>query len=93
MRAEEERVPGARPVEKSTDLIHTEIVDARTQIRAPEPWNVSPVRASMLSMTHHSSPILVLGGTGKTGRRIVHRLRAAAVPVRVGSRTAPLPFE
>ncbi|WSG38330.1 NAD(P)H-binding protein [Dactylosporangium sp. NBC_01737] len=40
-----------------------------------------------------TNEILVLGGTGKTGRRIVQRLRAAAVPVRVGSRTAPLPFD
>ncbi|GAA3220151.1 NAD(P)H-binding protein [Dactylosporangium siamense] len=37
--------------------------------------------------------ILVLGGTGKTGRRIVHRLHAAGIPVRVGSRTAPIPFD
>jgi uncharacterized protein YbjT (DUF2867 family) len=41
-------------------------------------------------MTHE---ILVLGGTGKTGRRIVQRLRTAAIPVRVGSRSAPLPFD
>ncbi|MEV4510198.1 NAD(P)H-binding protein [Dactylosporangium sp. NPDC049525] len=41
-------------------------------------------------MTHE---ILVLGGTGKTGRRIVQRLRTAGVPVRVGSRSAPLPFD
>src|SRR3954471_1595730 len=33
--------------------------------------------------------ILVLGGTGKTGRRIVGRLRALDVPVRVGSRALP----
>ncbi|MFF5120575.1 NmrA family NAD(P)-binding protein [Dactylosporangium aurantiacum] len=40
-----------------------------------------------------TNEILVLGGTGKTGRRVVHRLRDAGVPVRVGSRTAPLPFD
>ncbi|WP_280493289.1 NAD-dependent epimerase/dehydratase family protein [Nocardia asiatica] len=42
-------------------------------------------------MTHISTDqrlILVTGGTGKTGRRVVHRLRAAGHPVRVGSRTA-----
>jgi nucleoside-diphosphate-sugar epimerase len=38
-------------------------------------------------------PILVLGGTGKTGRRIVERLRARGVAVRVGSRSAEPPFE
>ncbi|MCZ2810314.1 NAD(P)H-binding protein [Modestobacter sp. VKM Ac-2979] len=32
--------------------------------------------------------ILVTGGTGTTGRRIAHRLRARGVPVRVASRSA-----
>ena len=36
---------------------------------------------------------LVLGSTGKTGRRVVERLKARGVPVRVGSRSAELPFE
>jgi len=36
---------------------------------------------------------LVLGGTGKTGRRVVERLKARGVPVRIGSRSAELPFE
>jgi uncharacterized protein YbjT (DUF2867 family) len=35
---------------------------------------------------------LVLGGSGKTGRRIVERLQAQHIPVRVGSRTAEPPF-
>jgi uncharacterized protein YbjT (DUF2867 family) len=38
-------------------------------------------------------PILVLGGTGKTGRRVAERLRARAIPVRVGSRSADPPFD
>ncbi|MGK8486087.1 NAD-dependent epimerase/dehydratase family protein [Nocardia asiatica] len=34
--------------------------------------------------------ILVTGGTGKTGRRVVHRLRAAGHPVRAATRrTSP----
>jgi uncharacterized protein YbjT (DUF2867 family) len=37
--------------------------------------------------------ILVLGGTGKTGRRIVERLAALGVPTRVGSRSAEPPFD
>src|SRR4051812_49594262 len=41
----------------------------------------------MLPMNHTTT--LVLGGTGKTGRRIVGRLRALDVPVRVGSRSLP----
>jgi uncharacterized protein YbjT (DUF2867 family) len=39
------------------------------------------------------APILVLGGTGKTGRRIVERLTRQDRPVRVGSRSAGLPFD
>jgi uncharacterized protein YbjT (DUF2867 family) len=38
-------------------------------------------------------PILILGGTGKTGRRVVERLRARNLPVRVGSRSGRPPFD
>jgi uncharacterized protein YbjT (DUF2867 family) len=38
-------------------------------------------------------PTLVLGGTGKTGRRVVERLTARGVPVRVGSRSGEPPFD
>ncbi len=37
--------------------------------------------------------VLVLGATGKTGRRIVQRLAARQVPVRLGSRSAEIPFD
>jgi uncharacterized protein YbjT (DUF2867 family) len=40
-----------------------------------------------------TKPTLVLGGTGKTGRRIVDRLTARGLPVRVGSRSASVPFD
>jgi uncharacterized protein YbjT (DUF2867 family) len=36
---------------------------------------------------------LVLGGTGKTGRRIVQRLQATGRPVRVGTPSATPPFD
>jgi uncharacterized protein YbjT (DUF2867 family) len=36
---------------------------------------------------------LVLGGTGKTGRRVVERLQARGVPTRVGSRSGRPPFD
>jgi len=36
---------------------------------------------------------LVIGGTGKTGRRVVERLRARGLPVRVGSRSGEPPFD
>src|SRR5690349_16248930 len=40
-----------------------------------------------------SDPILVIGGTGKTGRRVAARLAAQGVPVRIGSRTGTPPFD
>jgi uncharacterized protein YbjT (DUF2867 family) len=36
---------------------------------------------------------LVLGGTGKTGRRVAQRLTARGVPMRVGSRSGAPPFD
>ena len=36
---------------------------------------------------------LVLGGTGKTGRRVAERLAARGLPVRVGSRSGKPPFD
>jgi uncharacterized protein YbjT (DUF2867 family) len=38
-------------------------------------------------------PVIVLGASGKTGRRIVERLRVRDVPVRLGSRSARPPFD
>jgi uncharacterized protein YbjT (DUF2867 family) len=40
-----------------------------------------------------SNTILVLGGTGKTGRRIAERLSKMNIPVRIGSRNANLSFD
>ncbi|WP_437025796.1 NmrA family NAD(P)-binding protein [Streptomyces sp. enrichment culture] len=39
-----------------------------------------------------SAPILVIGATGKTGRRVVDRLRALGRPVRAGSRSTGTRF-
>ena len=39
------------------------------------------------------SPVLVIGGTGKTGSRVVAGLQAKSVPVRVGSRSATPAFD
>jgi uncharacterized protein YbjT (DUF2867 family) len=36
---------------------------------------------------------LVLGGTGKTGRRVAQRLKARGMPTRVGSRSGEPPFD
>jgi uncharacterized protein YbjT (DUF2867 family) len=40
-----------------------------------------------------NKPILVLGGTGKTGRRVAERLTARGVPIRLGSRSGKPPFD
>jgi uncharacterized protein YbjT (DUF2867 family) len=47
----------------------------------------------MTENAHNERPTLVLGGTGKTGGRIVHRLTARGLPVRVGSRSGQPPFD
>ncbi|TIM52808.1 MAG: NmrA family transcriptional regulator, partial [Mesorhizobium sp.] len=38
-------------------------------------------------------PTLILGGTGKTGRRLADRLTAQGLPVRIGSRSGTPPFD
>ncbi|MFI6369551.1 NAD(P)H-binding protein [Streptomyces sp. NPDC050546] len=43
--------------------------------------------------TNSSKKTLVLAGTGKTGRRVVERLAARELPVRVGSRKGSPPFD
>jgi uncharacterized protein YbjT (DUF2867 family) len=40
-----------------------------------------------------SETTLVVGGTGKTGRRVAERLQARGVQVRIGSRAAAIPFD
>jgi uncharacterized protein YbjT (DUF2867 family) len=47
----------------------------------------------MRTRTHTEKPTLVLGGTGKTGRRIAERLAARGLPVRVGSRSGEPHFD
>lgn len=37
--------------------------------------------------------VLVLGGTGKTGRRVVERLKSRNIKVRIGSRASEHPFD
>ena len=43
--------------------------------------------------TQETKTTLVLGGTGKTGRRVVERLAARDLPTRVGSRSGEGPFD
>ena len=47
----------------------------------------------MMTTQHDEKPVLVVGGTGKTGRRVADRLRHRGVPVRIGSRSSTIPFD
>ena len=47
----------------------------------------------MMSNAMDGHPILVLGGTGKTGRRVADRLARAGHAVRIGSRSAQPAFD
>jgi uncharacterized protein YbjT (DUF2867 family) len=49
----------------------------------------------MKMTTFHAStfPVLIIGGTGKTGRRVATSLTATGIPVRIGSRTASPAFD
>jgi len=46
-----------------------------------------------MTNTTHSETTLVLGGTGKTGRRVAARLTALGRPIRIGSRSSSPPFD
>jgi uncharacterized protein YbjT (DUF2867 family) len=47
-----------------------------------------------MTTTHdNQQPVLVLGGTGKTGRRVAAQLRDRGLPVRIGSRNSEIPFD
>jgi uncharacterized protein YbjT (DUF2867 family) len=47
----------------------------------------------MTRVTRDGRPTLITGGTSKTGRRVVERLTALGLPVRVGSRSGTPPFD
>jgi uncharacterized protein YbjT (DUF2867 family) len=40
-----------------------------------------------------TSPVLILGGTGKTGQRVAERLLSRGVAIRIGSRSSDIPFD
>ena len=42
---------------------------------------------------HYNKPTLVLGGTGKTGRRVAERLTKRGLPVCIGSRSGKPQFD
>jgi uncharacterized protein YbjT (DUF2867 family) len=47
----------------------------------------------MTGNAYHGKQTLVLGGTGKVGRRVVQRLTARGVPTRIGSRSGDPRFD
>jgi uncharacterized protein YbjT (DUF2867 family) len=47
----------------------------------------------MTDQTQKTKPILVSGGTSKTGRRVAERLTARGLPVRIGSRSGEPAFD
>jgi uncharacterized protein YbjT (DUF2867 family) len=51
------------------------------------------VLSDAMATTTSSHPVLVTGGTGKTGRRVAARLEALGTPARIGSRSADVPFD
>lgn len=52
----------------------------------------NPNERKTMNTSNTSNPILVIGGTGKTGRRIVKGLEAKGHSVRLGSRSSTIPF-
>ena len=44
-------------------------------------------------MTETTRPILIIGGTGKTGRRVAEKLTARGVPTRIASRSSETRFD
>jgi uncharacterized protein YbjT (DUF2867 family) len=57
------------------------------------PLSMHPRTAHIAAMTTNQDTTLILGATGKTGRRVARRLLARGIPVRSGSRTGTPPFE
>lgn len=46
-----------------------------------------------LSSRNNKKPVLILGGNGKTGRRVAERLAARGIATRIGSRSGQPPFD
>lgn len=44
-------------------------------------------------MKKDTATMLILGGKGKTGRRVAERLRQRGLPFRLASRTSKVPFD
>jgi uncharacterized protein YbjT (DUF2867 family) len=74
--------------------ILVDLTDGMTQTTRIQPGETlaSPT-ASERKTIRQRPPVLVLGGTGKVGRRVADRLTARGVPVRIGARSAAPAFD
>jgi uncharacterized protein YbjT (DUF2867 family) len=50
-------------------------------------------RTTSRTAAQSGGPVFIAGGTGKTGRRVAQQLEARGIPVRIGSRSADIPFD
>jgi uncharacterized protein YbjT (DUF2867 family) len=86
---DEEGVAGPRPVEQPGQRVHgLEPRRTRMRLRVSAMFR-QPNRPNTRRMTELT---LVLGGTGKTGRRVAQQLADRGAAVRVGSRSGEPPF-
>jgi uncharacterized protein YbjT (DUF2867 family) len=67
-------------------------LDETAQMPDVQSWSVLGP-ASIVDDMATQKEILVLGANGKTGRRVIDRLRARELPVRAGSRAGAPPFD
>jgi uncharacterized protein YbjT (DUF2867 family) len=74
--------------------ILVDLTDGMTQTTRiqPDETPANPT-ASERKTIRQQPPVLVLGGTGKVGRRVASRLTARGVPVRIGARSATPAFD
>src|SRR5262249_15041034 len=56
-------------------------------------YNVTKSLIEVMTMSENKDLILVIGGTGKTGRRVLERLEARGLPVRIGTPSTDPPFD
>jgi predicted dinucleotide-binding enzyme len=78
---------GDRTVHADDPTARPRSLDDRARMAVGRAWRIRTTPRRLDAM-HSNDPILVIGGTGKTGRRVAERLAARGVPVRIGSRTA-----
>src|SRR5690606_3688936 len=77
-------------------LTTVDLYDGMNDDMSHQAQNTAPTTAATTASGPGSAsapaPVLVIGGTGKTGRRVVDRRRALGRPARVGSRSSATPF-